>query len=379
MVLRVFQAIKRQITRERVIWTARGVFALFLIAQIAPPVLRVTLDAPQEVITQRPQLCVHTRLTDEVPEFRIQQTFRAVREMGADTIVEFFPWAYVEASRGVYDWTHPDRIFKHARNQGVKILARLGIVPQWARPDDPDHPTTFNFLPEESYDAFATYAAQFAARYQDVLAGLIVWNEPNLTFEWGFQAVDAIGYTKLLAATTPAIRAAAAEVPILAGALAPTVSETPDALSDLVYLRQMLEAGAADYFDVLAVHTYGFGVLPEQEPATNLANFRRVELVRAVMDEFGLSDRRMMVTEFGWNDHPRWGQAVTPAERIRYTLNAYEIARTTWPSVDKMCLWVFRYPAPTNSYPDGYTLVTTDFDYKPLYFALQDYSHGGNP
>lgn len=379
MPLRLLYHLRRAVTRARVAWLLRGVALAFLIAQIAPAALRVTLDAPQTVVTERPQVCVHTRLTDEVPEFRVQQTFRAVREMGADTVVEFFPWAYVESARGEYRWGHPDRIFKHARNQGVKVLARLGIVPEWARPDDHDDTTTFNDLPENSYDEFAAFAGAFTARYADALAGVIIWNEPNLTFEWGFRPVDAQGYTALLAAVAPAIRSAAPDVPILAGALAPTTSETSEALSDLIYLRQMLDAGAAAFFDVLAVHTYGFGLPPEQEPAFDRANFRRVELVRALLDDYGLGDMRMMVTEFGWNDHPRWGQAVTPAERITYTLNAYEIARTTWPTVEKMCLWVFRYPVPSNSYPDGYVLVTTDFDYKPLYFALQDYARGMLP
>src|SRR5688572_30717355 len=120
-----FRRIRQAITVSRLAWAARGLIAVFLIAQIAPPSLRVTLDAPQTVITQRPKLCVHTRLIEEVPEFRMQQTLRAVREMGADTIVEFFPWAYVERVQGIDDWTQADKIFKHARNQGIKIYARF--------------------------------------------------------------------------------------------------------------------------------------------------------------------------------------------------------------------------------------------------------------
>lgn len=351
----------------------------FLVAQIAPPALWVTLDAPQTVHTNNPQMCVHTRLIDEVPEYRMQLTFQAVREMGASTIVEFFPWAYVEGTRGVDDWQQADKIFRHARNQGVRVLARFGMVPQWARPDEPEHPTTFNTLPEEAYPLFADYIVRFIARYGDALDGVILWNEPNLTFEWGFEAVSAADYAKFLAAVSPVIRAAAPEMPILAGALAPTVSESAEALSDLIYLRQMLEAGAAPHFDVLAVHTYGFGQAADAPPAQDETNFRRVELIRDILTEFGLAEMPIAVTEFGWNDHPRWGQAVSPAERITYTLEAYEIARTQWPHVNQMCLWVFRYPAPTNSYPDGYTLVSTDFDYKPLYFALQEYTQAGLP
>lgn len=374
-----FRRFRQSLSMPRLAWAVRGLIAIFLIAQIAPPGLRVTLDAPQTVVTQRPKLCVHTRLIEEVPEFRMQQTLRAIREMGADTIVEFFPWAYVERSEGVDDWTQADKIFRHARNQGIKIYARFGLVPEWARPGDSDNPTTFNTIPEESFDEFAAYAARFTVRYQDALAGVIIWNEPNLTFEWGFQPVDPIGYTKLLSVVSPVIRAAAPDIPILGGALSPTIADSPEALNDLTYLRAMLDAGAAQYFDVFSAHTYGFGLAPELPPSPDMLNFRRVELVRTLLDEYGLIEMPIAITETGWNDHPRWAQAVTPAERITYTLDAYEIARTDWPSVEKMCLWVFRFPAPINSYPDGYTLVSTDFDYKPLYFALQEYARGTMP
>ena len=288
---RHIQRLRQIFTVPRLSWAVRGLIAIFLIAQIAPPSLRVTLDAPQTVVTQRPQMCVHTRLIEEVPEFRMQQTLRAVREMGADTIVEFFPWTYVERMQGVDDWAQPDKIFKHARNQGIMVYARLGLVPEWARPNDPENPTTFNYIPEESFDEFAAYTARFTARYQDALAGVIIWNEPNLTFEWGFQPVDPIGYTKLLSVVTPAIRAAAPDIPILAGALSPTIADSPEALNDLTYLRQMLDSGAARYFDVLSAHTYGFGLPPDPPPTPDTLNFRRVELVRACQQRLAESCR----------------------------------------------------------------------------------------
>ena len=76
---------------------------------------------------------MHTRLIDEVDEWKIQRSLELVREMGAGTIVEFFPWAYIEGSEDQYDWSSADRIVRHARNQGMHIIARLGLVPEWAR------------------------------------------------------------------------------------------------------------------------------------------------------------------------------------------------------------------------------------------------------
>ena len=58
------------------------------------------------------------------------------------------------------------------------------------------------------------------------------------------------------------------DITVLAGALAPTLEPagSPWGLNDLVYLDQMYTAGAADYFDGLAVHVYGLTFPPEAEP-----------------------------------------------------------------------------------------------------------------
>ena len=65
-----------------------------------------------------------------------------------------------------------------------------------------------------------------------------------------------------------------------------------------------------------------------------------------------------------------------PSQRIAYTLDAYAYARQHWPWLETMCLWVMRFPAPTGSYPDGFALVTPEFQLKPIYFSIQAYARG---
>ena len=81
----------------------------------------------------------------------------------------------------------------------------------------------------------------------------------------------------------------------------------------------MYEAGAAEYFDGLAVHAYGLTFPALAEPDPQVLNFRRVELLREIMVAYGDEDKFMFITETGWNDHPRWTMAVRPAQRIQYT------------------------------------------------------------
>lgn len=343
-----------------------------ILSLLQPAPALVTVGARQEVVTTRPLLGVHTRLTDEVEEWKIQRTLQLVREMGATTIVEFFPWAYYQAADGGIAWEHPDMVIDHAHAQGLTVIARIGLTPDWARPPD----TALTYLDEESYDDFAAFAAAFAARYDGRVAGIIVGNEPNLSYEWGYRPTTAADYVALLQAVYPAVKQAAPQIDVLAGALAPTLEPTgsPWGLNDLTYLQEMYAAGASSYFDVLAVHVYGLTFPPLTEPDPNVLNFRRVELMREVMVANGDAATPMAITETGWNDHPRWVYGVRPGQRIAYTLEALEYAEQNWPFVELMALWAFRYEKPEKSYMDNYTLVTPEFVTKPIYDALRDYT-----
>ncbi|KXK13281.1 MAG: hypothetical protein UZ15_CFX003003367 [Chloroflexi bacterium OLB15] len=359
-------------------WIPRIALAIIAFSLIAPALPRAVLGDPQTVETQHPQLCVHTRLIDEVDEWKIQRSLQMVREMGADTIVEFFPWAYIETSEGQYNWANVDRIVRHAENQGIQIIARMGFVPAWAQPEA-DERTTLNTLPEDRFDEFADFVAAFASRYAGIIDRLIIWNEPNLAFEWGYREVSPEGYARLLAAVYPAAHAANPNVEILAAPLAPNLEPpgSATAMNDLDYLQALYDAGAAANFDALAMHTYGFTQPANDAPAPDRLNYRRAELLREIMVENDDGDKPVYITEMGWNDSERWAYAVSPSDRIAYTLQAYETA-ADWDWAEKVCNWVLRYPYPTYSYPDRFTLLDTEFQPHPLYNALQAYSRGIN-
>lgn len=345
---------------------------LLIVAWLQPPPLLITPGPQQTVHTTYPRLGVHTRLTDEVEEWKIQRTLQLVREMGAPWIVEFFPWAYYQGEDGGIAWSHPDMVIEHAHAQGLKVIARIGLTPGWARPKD----TPLTYLDADAYDDFAAFAATFARRYQGQVEAIIVGNEPNLSFEWGYRQTTAADYVALLQAVYPAVKEAAPEVLVLGGALAPTLEPegSPWAINDLTYLDAMYEAGAAPYFDGLAVHIYGLTFPPEAPPGPTLINFRRVELMREIMVAHGDEETKMYITESGWNDHPRWTKAVRPGQRIAYTLDALRYVEAEWPFVEMMALWAFRYPAPTKSYMDYFTLVTPEFVRKPIYQELQTFT-----
>jgi hypothetical protein len=342
----------------------------------------VILGAPQAVETEHPITCVHTRLTDEVEEWKIQRTMQMVREMGATTIVEFFPWPYIEPQQGVYSWEHSDMVVRHARAQGLRVIARLGLVPKWAQPygddDDVEGDTSLNHLEPDRFYDFGQFVEAFTAHYRGEVDAIIIWNEPNLAFEWGYQEVLPQRYVSLMQFAYPAAKRGNPEVTVLAGALAPTLEPVGSqyGMNELDYLAGLYEWGIADYYDALAVHTYGFKFPAEEPPAPDVLDFRRVELLREIMVANGDGNKPVVITESGWNDHPRWTKAVRPGQRIAYTIDGFEYAEANWPWLEELCVWAFRYPAPTYSFPDYFTLVSTDFTPRPIYYELQAWARG---
>lgn len=337
-------------------------------------VARVPLGPQQAVHTVNPKLGIHTRLTDEVEPWKIKRTLQMVRELGAPWVVEYFPWAYIEEQPGRYNWTHADLVVDHAARQGLTLIARLGYAPQWARPQD----TSPLYLQEEHFADFARFAATFVARYGAKVPYVIIWNEPNLALEWGYQPPDPVKYTRLLQAMYGPIKQANPAVQVLAGALAPTLAPpgSEAGVNDLYFLQAMYDAGAAAYFDILAAHAYGWHFAPDDPPDPEVINFRRVELLRAIMERNGDARKQVMITEGGWNDHPRWTRAVRPSRRIAYTIRAYTIAQEEWPWLSAACLWVLRFPWDQKSYQDYFTFVQTDFEPKPIYLEVQRYAQG---
>ncbi len=334
----------------------------------------VPLGPQRTVETINPKVGIHTRLTDEVEPWKIKRTLEMVREMGSPWIVEYFPWAYVEAEPGRFDWAHTDLVIDHAERQGIEVIARLGFVPGWARPAE----SSPLYLDEDRFADFGAYAAEFATRYAGRVRYIIIWNEPNLALEWGYAEVDPAKYVTMLKTVYPMIKAANPEVQVLAGALAPTLAPpgSPDGMNDLDYLETMYDLGAADFFDILSIHAYGWYSDPNEPADPGVVNFRRSELLRAIMVAHGDEEKHAMITEGGWNDHPRWTRAVRPGQRIDYTLRAYQVAQEEWPWMDAVALWAFRYPWDAKSYQDYFTFVRTDFEPKPIYEELQRYTQG---
>lgn len=336
----------------------------------APAPIARTPATEQPITTTDPQAGVHTRLTLEADPAAIHRELQMVREMGASWIVEYFPWLYLQPNGpDAYDWQHADLVIGEAHRQGLTVIARIDGVPAWARPAE----TSWKYLDTSGYPAYARLVAAFAARYRGLVTQIVVWNEPNLSLEWGLRPVDPAGYAAMLRAVYPAAKAANPDVEILAAGLAPTSEPdgSPLGLDDLTYLSRLYDAGAAPYFDALALHTYGGTHPPDADPGSDPRTWRHAEQVRALMVARGDAAKPVYLTEGGWNDSPRFDGAVRPADRVRYTVAAYRYAQEHWPWARSVALWQFRLPLATHTAQDNWTFVTPDFLPKPVYLDVQ--------
>ena len=159
----------------------------------------------------------------------------AAREAGGRVAVVVFSWADIEPVPNQLYWEKPDAALRAGQFHGVDVIARLDQPPDWAL--DAGSPSPWDA------QAYANFVRQVAARYGDRLAGLILWNEPNLSLEWQDQPPDAAAYVHLLRSAYPAVKAVAPDLPVLMAGLAFTLGDGERAVDDLAYLEAVYRAG----------------------------------------------------------------------------------------------------------------------------------------
>src|SRR5690606_6371717 len=147
-------------------------------------------------------------------------------------------------------------------------------------------------------EAWGVYCGTLAGRYPGRIAAYQVWNEPNLSREWGGQPPDAAAYVELLRVCSEAIRAADPQAIIISAGLAPTGNCCEMGLRYDQYLQAMYDAGCQRYADVEGMHAAGYArteIGPDEAEAQGsqrLFSFRRVEDLRAIMVENGDAARQ---------------------------------------------------------------------------------------
>lgn len=284
-----------------------------------------------------------------------------------------FRWADLEPRQGEFDWRTSDRILAATDGRGFKVLAVLVTSPEWARD------TGIATEPPRNPVLFVPFATAFAERYGARLDYYEIWDEPNIALGWGGLPIMPEEYAALLAAGATALRAADTGATIVLAGLAPTVETGSQNLSDILFLRRLYEADAAQYFDVVAAKPYGFGTGPDDRRFDpQILNFSRMLLLREEMEAHGDAGKALWASHLGWNALPPgwtggaslWGQ-VDEATQAAYTARAVERARLEWPWAGVLFFANYEPPVAADDPFWGFSMLAPDGRSRPVFAALQ--------
>jgi len=305
-----------------------------------------------------------------------------VQRMVFSHVKQTFAWEDIQPTPGGEFLTGRGyEVLNELERRNLKTIVRLTDAPPWSHPSiGGTKGGDYVDAPPDDLAHYGAYCGVIASSFVGRVAAYQVWNEPNLSREWGGRPPDPAGYVGLLKVCSEAIRAADPEAIIISAGLAPTGTHDASAMPDDLYLQGMYDAGFARYVDAVGVHAPGYGE-PERDPAdapggNRFFSFRRVEDMRRIMVVNGDAGRQMALLELGWTTDPNdpayaWF-AVDEATQADYLVRAYEYAASHWaPWVGLMSMIYIADPDWTEANEQYWWAITTPGGYtRPAYIAL---------
>ncbi|MEO8610740.1 MAG: hypothetical protein ABI690_22775 [Chloroflexota bacterium] len=297
-------------------------------------------------------------------------------------VKQIFPWDDIEKKPGEWDFFHADQVVNEVQQKGLKLVVRLTDAPDWVHPSLPAKVGNYIDAPPDDLADYATYCGTVAARYKGRVAAYQIWNEPNLSREWGGRPPNAPEYTALLKVCSEAIHAADPDAIRISAGLAPTATYDTTAQPDDVFFNAMYDANFQQYVDAVGMHAPGYSSPDlsleeaDQQGIAHWATFRRVEDLRRIMVDRGDAAHQVAILEFGWTTDPRpdsdyhWF-AVTEDQQAHNLVAAYQYAAEHWrPWVGLMSAIYIGKPTWTPDDEEYWWSITTEKGNRPAFAAL---------
>jgi hypothetical protein len=385
---------------ERLVSQVKGLTDLT--ADLLRPRLRLAPDAPVKHADLNPY-GVNVFLNEEVEPAKREESVRLAAEAGFHWLRQEFPWQDIEIhGKGDFEdrrtipyksaWEKYDQIVDLAEKYDMELVVRVSTPPSWSRAAGD---TVGTFAPPDNYADFGDFIYALVSRYRGRIRYYQIWNEPNIYPEWGSYAISPEDYTQLLKIGATRAREADPDVVIISGALASTIALQPEApppqnaLNDLLFLQRMYDAGAAPYFDIMAMQAYGLWSGPtDRRMHPRVMNFGRPQFVRDLMVANGDARKPIWISEMGWNAVPdevpdkRFGQ-VSLEQQARYEPMAYRRAQQEWPWAGVVNTWYLKRATDEwfqQGRPEAYfRLIDPDFAQQPVYQSLKDHITAEEP
>lgn len=343
---------------------------------------------------------VNTFLEQEAEPAKRELAIRMAAEAGFHWLRQEFPWEDIEIhGKGDFEdrrhepyrsaWEKYDHIVETAEAYGMELIVRLSNPPAWTRAQGEGENNVDTFAPPDNVQDFADFVHAVVSRYKGRIRYYQLWNEPNIYPEWGSYPISPEAYVELLKAGAEAARAADPNVVIIAGALAATINLQPDdpppgnSLNDLLFLQRMYDAGAAPYFDIMAIQGYGLYSGPTDDRMhPRVINISRHKFIRDLMVKNGDAHKPIWIAEMNWNAapedvEPRYGR-VTLEQQARYLPIAYRRVIEEWPWIGVANAWYLKRATDLweqNRQPEAYfRLLAPDFTPQPVYESMRAFT-----
>jgi hypothetical protein len=325
---------------------------------------------------------------------------------GFDWVRQQIVWKDVEGPQGTYAWGELDKIVDDVAAHKFKLLVNIVQAPSFYTSDGK------NGLPQDP-KALGDFVDALAKHYGAKISAYEIWNEQNLATENGGHVTveDAGHYVDILVECYNRIKAVNPDAVVLAGAPSSSgVNDPSRAVADEDYYRAMYkykDGIIKSHFDAQGVHPGGAanppntfypenpswieGCSPAPDHCWNdhpTHYFRHVEDVRKFMEEEGVGDHQIWITEYGWatpNNTPgyEFGNFVTLDQQSEYITSAIKQVYKKYrypdgsPWVGVMFLWNMNFAVlwGQQGNPEheqaSFSILNPDYSPRPAFLALQ--------
>jgi len=293
-----------------------------------------------------------------------EQMLDRVAESGAGWVRVGVGWCSLEeAGPGLVSEWYRDRLdatVAQARQRGLQVLATLACTPTWLSGEE-----SLTVLPADVRE-YERVAHHLAERYAGRVAAWEIWNEPDCA-TGRCPDGDPAAYLPVLRAGYTGIKAGDPGATVVSGGVSGANAE---------WLQRLYAAGAAGWFDALALHPYQGPAAepPEAPPADHPYRIANVQRVREVMVANGDGDRPIWFTEFGWTTGAGegWQAGVDEATQAEYLGRAIAMIQDRYPYVTHAFVFTVRDRDDWNAYENNFGLVRLDGTPKPSLTAFRE-------
>ncbi len=257
---------------------------------------------------------------------------RLIADGGATSLRDDITWATIEPTRGRFNWSKTDELVTLAAAHHLHVLMIVDTTPAWASGASMSANNWFS-LPPRRPAAYGVFAAAVAARYgadgrfwrehpsvpRYLPTGIELWNEENLSGDWGDRTPSPAVYAAMVKAAYTRIKKADPKMTVLLGGLAPAggyddvtctgrkgTGHDRTSWNPVNYLQALYADGIHGYFDALAWHSYNYwtGATAAGMLRYNLCSAwsqmaRTPVSARSLMVSHGDARKRIWITETG--------------------------------------------------------------------------------